>query len=222
MAMEKRGDDSRQAAVVDEIDLSLEAVVIPVSDVDRAKTFYTALGWRLDADVSGEGDFRVVQVTPPGSQCSVIFGSEITNATPGSAQGLHLIVSDIEIVHTELIARGAAMSRVFHDAGGVFHHKGNEGRLPGPHPNRNSYSSFASLSDLDGNGWVLQEVTTRLPGRISGAIFASASDLASALQRAASAHGKHEQRTGGKHDDSWPAWYAEYVVAEQAGTPLPT
>lgn len=211
------------AHAVNDIDTKLEVVVIPVSDVDRAKNFYTGLGWRLDADVPGQDGFRVVQVTPPGSPCSVIFGAKITAAEPGSAQGLHLIVSDIDMAHASLGSRGAEMSGIFHDAGGVFHHRGDEDRLPGPHPSRASYGSFASFRDPDGNGWVLQEVTTRLPGRIdeNGAAYTSASDLASALRRVAAAHGEHEKRTGGVHDDNWPDWYAEYLIAEQSGASLP-
>ena len=206
------------------IDIKLEVVVIPVSDVDRAKSFYTGLGWRLDADVSGKDGFRVVQVTPPGSPCSVIFGSNVTAASPGSAQGLHLVVTDIEMAHAALASRGAEMSGVFHDAGGVFHHKGTDQRLPGPHPARSSYGSFASFSDPDGNGWLLQEVTARLPGRIDakGAAFTSAGDLAEALRRVASAHGEYEKRVGGKHDESWPEWFADYLVMVQAGHTLPT
>lgn len=207
-----------------DLEMKLEVVVIPVSDVDRAKAFYTGLGWRLDADVSGKDGFRVVQVTPPGSPSSIIFGSKITSAQPGSAQGLHLIVSDIEVAHAALASRGAEMSGVFHDAGGVFHHRGTEGRLPGPHPSRASYGSFASFSDPDGNGWVFQEVTTRLPGRIDAkeATYTSSSDLAGALRRAAAAHGEHEKQTGGNHDESWPDWYSEYMIAEQSGSARPT
>ncbi|MDI7865257.1 VOC family protein [Rhizobiaceae bacterium n13] len=222
MTLQERNTQS--ATAINDIDMKLEVVVIPVSDVDRAKTFYTGLGWRLDADVSGANGFRVVQVTPPGSSCSVIFGSNVIAAVPGSAQGLHLIVSDIEIAHAALAARGAEISGVFHDAGGVFHHQGTDGRLTGPHPSRASYGSFASFSDPDGNGWLLQEVTARLPGRIeaTGAAFSSAADLATALRHAAEAHGEHEKRNGGKHDDAWPDWYAEYMVSEQSGGPLPT
>jgi catechol 2,3-dioxygenase-like lactoylglutathione lyase family enzyme len=216
--------ESQTAAHAGHVDMKLEVVVIPVSDVDRSKSFYTGLGWRLDADVSGENGFRVVQVTPPGSPCSVIFGSSVTAAAPGSAQGLHLIVSDIEMAHAALASRRAEMSAVFHDAGGVFHHKGTDQRLPGPHPSRSSYGSFASFSDPDGNGWLLQEVTSRLPGRIDakGATFASASDLAVALKRVAAAHGEHEKRDGGRHDANWPDWYADYLVKEQAGAILPS
>jgi len=214
--------NTQPATAANDIDMKLEVVVIPVSDVDRAKSFYTGLGWRLDADVSGADGFRVVQVTPRGSPCSVIFGSNVTAAVPGSAQGLHLIVSDIEMAHAALAAHGVEMSDVFHDAGGVFHHKGTDRRLHGPHPSRASYGSFASFTDPDGNGWLFQEVTTRLPGRVEAATFSSAADLANALRRAAEAHGEHEKRTGGKHDEAWPDWYAEYMVSEQSGSTLPT
>ncbi len=148
------------------LDLRLEVVVLPVADVDRAKDFYTTkLRCRLDADFSGPDDFRVVQVTPPGSKCSIIFGAGLTAATPGSTQDLMFVVDDIEQAQAELVARGVEMSEVFHDVGGVFHHAGTEGRVPGPDPERRTYSSFASFSDPDGNGWILQEITTRLPGR---------------------------------------------------------
>jgi catechol 2,3-dioxygenase-like lactoylglutathione lyase family enzyme len=147
------------------VDMKLEVVVLPVSDVDRAKRFYQALGWRLDADFAGEGDFRVVQLTPPGSSCSVIFGTGVTSAVPGSAEGLQLVVTDIEAARAEVAACGVAVSEVFHDAGGVFHHAGTAGRAPGPAPEHRSYGSFVSFSDPDGNSWFIQEVTTRLPGR---------------------------------------------------------
>ncbi|WP_007512460.1 VOC family protein [Pseudofrankia saprophytica] len=147
------------------MDMKLEVVVIPVSDVDKAKEFYVSLGWRLDADFATDEPFRVVQVTPPGSPSSVIFGTGLTTATPGSAQGLHLVVNDVEAARAELAGLGVDVSEVFHDAGGVFHHAGTQGRVPGPDPERRSYSSFVSFSDPDGNGWVVQEITTRLPGR---------------------------------------------------------
>jgi catechol 2,3-dioxygenase-like lactoylglutathione lyase family enzyme len=147
------------------VDMKLEVVVVPVADVDRAKDFYEALGWRKDADFAAGADFRVVQLTPPGSQCSIIFGTGVTSAAPGSAQGLQLTVTDIEAARAELAGRGAEVSEVFHDAGGVFHHAGTEGRVAGPAPDHKSYGSFASFSDPDGNGWQLQEITTRLPGR---------------------------------------------------------
>ena len=145
--------------------MKLEVVVLPVADVDRAKDFYVGLGWRLDADVAGDDDFRVVQVTPPGSGCSVIFGAEVTAAAPGSVQGLHLIVDDIEAARAELIGKGVEVGEVFHDAGGVFHHAGDTARVPGPDPQRTSYGSFATFTDPDGNQWFLQEITSRLPGR---------------------------------------------------------
>ncbi len=206
------------------LDMKLEVIVIPVSNVERAKAFYTGLGWRLDADFPGEDDLRVVQVTPPGSQCSVIFGTKLTSARPGSAQRLHLIVSDIELAHAELVSHGVEISGVFHDAGGVFHHSGNEHRLPGPNPDRKSYKSYATFSDPDGNEWVLQEVTARLPDRVDlqGVAYVSANELAEALRRAAAAHGEHEKRAGGKHDDNWPDWYSRYLVAEQSGSELPS
>ena len=199
---EIRSNDARDASVA-RVDMKLEIVVIPVSDVDRAKEFYGRLGWRLDADFAAGDDFRVIQFTPPGSGCSVIFGKNVTAAAPGSAQGLYLIVSDIEAARDELLGRGVEISEVFHDAGGVY--AGTDepylfGRLrvSGPDPEHRSYRSFASFSDPDGNGWLLQEITTRLPGRIDSAAtsFGSASDLASALRRAEAAHGEHEKRTG--------------------------
>ncbi|OWV83515.1 glyoxalase [Rhizobium sp. R72] len=204
-------------------DMKLEVIVVPVSDVDRAKQFYGNLGWRLDADVVTGDDFRVIQFTPPGSPCSVIFGKNVTAAVPGTAQGLHLIVADVEAARAEFVKRGIDVSEVFHDAGGVFHHAGQSARLSGPHPGRRSYGSFASFSDPDGNGWLFQEVTTRLPGRIDAdeTMFASSTDLEAALRRAAAAHGEHEKRIG-KHDDDWPTWYAEYMASEQAGKPLPS
>jgi catechol 2,3-dioxygenase-like lactoylglutathione lyase family enzyme len=206
------------------IDLKLEAVVIPVSDVDRAKEFYGRLGWRLDADFPFENGFRVVQFTPPGSGCSVQFGTKITSATPGSAQGLYLIVSNIEAAHDQLIAHGAKVSNVFHAGtpGAQFDPVGATHRIEGGAPDRASYSSFVTFNDPDGNGWLLQEVTTRLPGRIDPAekAFSSVGDLATALRRAAAAHGQHEERIG-HADANWPDWYAEYMVREQFGDELP-
>jgi catechol 2,3-dioxygenase-like lactoylglutathione lyase family enzyme len=205
----------------DMLDMKLEVVVLPVADVDRAKAFYERLGWRLDADFPVGDAFRVVQFTPPGSDASIIFGDGVTTATPGSLEGLQLVVSDIAAARDELLARGVGVSEVFHDVGGVFHHGGTEGRVPGPAPERGSYGSFAAFADPDGNGWILQEVTTRLPGRVTGPTsFASAGDLAEALRRAAAAHGEHEARTG-KEDPEWPDWYAEYMVRAQAGEELP-
>ena len=209
------------------VDMKLEIVVIPVSDVDRAKRFYGGLGWRLDADFAAGDDYRVIQFTPPGSGCSVIFGKNVTAAAPGSARGLYLIVSDIEVARKELLGRGVEVSKAFHDAGGVY--AGTDepylfGRLrvSGPDPEHRSYRSFASFSDPDGNGWLFQEITARLPGRVDGdTTFTSSTELASALRRAAAAHGEHEKRIG-KQDADWPDWYAEYIVREQAGKELPS
>ena len=207
------------------IDMKLDIVVIPVSDVDRAKAFYASLGWRLDADFASGDGWRVIQFTPPGSPASVIFGKNVTAAAPGSAQGLYLIVSDIEAARSDLIGRGVEVSDVFHGAGDT--HVGADEpflfgrlRLGGPDPGHGSYRSFASFRDPDGNGWLMQEITTRLPGRVEGdTSFTSAPDLASALRRAAAAHGEHEKRSGGQHDANWADWYAEYMVREQAGKP---
>lgn len=208
-------------------DMKFEIVVIPVSDVDRAKEFYARLGWRLDADFASGDDYRVVQFTPPGSGCSVIFGKNVTAAAPGSAQGLYLIVSDVEAARNELLRRGIRISEAFHGAGA---YAGTDDpylfgrvRVSGPDPEHGSYRSFASFSEPDGNGWLFQEITTRLPGRLDPATttFASANDLASALRRAAAAHGEHEKRIGAA-DPNWPDWYAAYIAAEQAGTDLPT
>lgn len=146
-------------------DMKLEVVVIPVADVDRSKDFYETLGWRLDADFPGDNGFRVVQLTPPGSAASIIFGQGVSLAEPGSVQGLYLIVYDIEAARAELIERGVEVSEIFHDIGGIFHHAGTEGRVPGPDPKRGDYASYASFRDPDGNGWILQEVRVRLPGR---------------------------------------------------------
>ncbi len=218
-------DDVRpKAAESGTADMKLEAVVIPVSDVDRAKEFYGRLGWRLDADFRFDNGFRVTQFTPPGSGCSVQFGTKITSAETGSAQGLYLIVSDIEAVRDELAARGVDVSEVFHakTPGAQFQRDGTGGRVGGPAADHASYSSFATFSDPDGNGWLLQEITTRLPGRVAGeTAYSSAADLAQALRRAAAAHGEHEKRAGGEYDANWPDWYAEYMVAERAGTDLP-
>ena len=224
-----RSENAAGKAVAAKVDMKLEIVVIPVSDVDRAKEFYERLGWRLDADFDNGKDFRVIQFTPPGSGCSVIFGKSVTAAAPGSAQGLYLIVSDIEAARKELLGRGIEISEVFHDAGGVY--AGTDEpylfgklRARGPDPEHRSYRSFASFHDPDGNGWLFQEITTRLPGRIDSATttFASANDLASAFRRAEAAHGEHEKNVlGGQRDEHWPEWYAAYMVAEQAGTELP-
>jgi catechol 2,3-dioxygenase-like lactoylglutathione lyase family enzyme len=206
------------------VGMNLEAIVIPVSDVERSKEFYTKLGWRLDADFAFENGFRVVQFTPTGSDCSVQFGSKITSAPPGSAQGLYLIVSDITAARNELLARGANVSDVFHAVtpGAQFQPDGTTGRANGPAPGNASYRSFATLSDPDGNRWLLQEVTTRLPGRIAttSITFGTEADLASALRRAAAAHHQHEARFE-RSDKNWPDWYARYMTAEQHGTELP-
>ena len=201
------------AASVANLDMKLEVVVIPVSDVDRATQFYARLGWRQDVTPPGSG---VVQFTPRGSACSVQFGKSLTSAAPGSAQRTYLIVSDIDAARKELVAAGIEVGEIFH--------LGADGPVSGPDPNRGTYRSFALFSDPDGNSWLLQEITTRLPGRVDSAAtsFGSASDLASAFRRAEAAHGEHEKRTGGQRDENWPDWYAAYMVAEQAGTELPT
>jgi catechol 2,3-dioxygenase-like lactoylglutathione lyase family enzyme len=199
------------------VDMKLEVVVLPVSDVDRAKNFYQALGWREDADFAAGADFRVVQLTPPGSACSVIFGTGVSTATPGSADGLQLVVDDVETARAELAGQGVEVSEVFHDAGGVFHHAGTTGRVSGPDPDHQSYSSWVSFSDPDGNSWFVQEVTTRLPGRVTPAPagYGSVADLAEALRRAEAAHGRYEEETG-RADPDWPDWYARYMVDERS------
>ncbi len=216
--------DASGVATTTRPDMKLEVIVIPVSDVDRAKEFYTRLGWRLDADVVVGDELRLIQVTPPGSGCSVQFGTDLTSAVPGSAQGMYLIVSDVQAVRDELVARRVEVGDVFHEGalGGRFHDAPNI-RLSGPAADHGSYGSFATLSDPDGNGWLFQEVTTRLAGRVDPAVtsFASATDLAGALRRAAAAHGEHEKRIGAA-DPNWPDWYAEFMVAEQAGGDLPS
>jgi catechol 2,3-dioxygenase-like lactoylglutathione lyase family enzyme len=196
--------------------LKLEVVVLPVSDVERAKRFYEDLGWRLDADFAKGHAFRVVQFTPPGSPASIHFGTGLTTAEPGSVKNSYLVVDNIEAARAALIAGGANVSGISHrlEIGGAD--------VAGPDPDRRSYNSFASFSDPDGNSWLLQEITGRLPSRMEsgGAAFTSAADLSSALQRAAFAHGEHEKRTGA-HDPDWPQWYAAYIVQEQSGGPLP-
>jgi catechol 2,3-dioxygenase-like lactoylglutathione lyase family enzyme len=209
------------------LDMMLEVIVIPVSNVDRAKQFYGRLGWRLDADFGFDDGFRVIQFTPPGSGASVIFGTNVTAAAPGSASGLYLVVADIEAARKELLGRDVKVSELFHGGGDVHTgadepHLFGSVRIGGPDPERRSYFSLASFRDPDGNGWVLQEVTARLPGRMeTNTTFASAAELATTLRRAAAAHGEHEKRAGG-HDANWPDWYAEYIVREQAGEPLPS
>ena len=225
-AIEKEKTVTSEARKTRTLEMKLEVIVIPVSDIDRAKRFYGGLGWRLDADFATGEDYRVIQFTPPGSGCSVIFGKNVTAAAPGSARGLYLIVSDIEAARKDLLDRGVMVSEVFHP-GGVFtgtdepyllgRHRGS-----GPDPEHQSYRSFASSSDPDGNGWLFQEVTARLPGRVEvDTTFTSSAELAKALRRAAAAHGEHEARNGGRRDENWPDWYAEYIVREQVGKELP-
>jgi len=210
------------------IDMKFEIVIIPVSNIDRAKEFYARLGWRLDADYDNGSDFRVIQFTPPGSGCSIIFGKNVTPAAAGSAQGLYLIVSDVEAARKELLERGVEVSEAFHGGDNVYAgpdepYLFGRIRVSGPDPEHRSYRSFASFKDPDGNGWLFQELTTRLPGRIdsTATTFATANDLASAMRRASKAHGEHEARTGGQRDENWPDWYAAYIVAEQSGKELP-
>jgi len=218
-------DNTSRDAAAGNVDMHLEVQIIPVSDVDRSRQFYERLGWRLDDDVAPLDGLRIVQFTPPGSAASITFGQGLTTAAPGSAEG-GLIVSDIVAAHDELAGRGIDASEIWH--GPPFP---VQARQPGPDPDRASYGSFCSFSDPDGNLWLVQEVTTRLPGRIDAAdtAYASTADLASALQRAEAAHGEHQNRTGRSHllhrsgqDENWPAWYAAYMVAEQTGTDLPT
>jgi catechol 2,3-dioxygenase-like lactoylglutathione lyase family enzyme len=198
---------------VDRIDMKLEVIVIPVSDVDRAKQFYAALGWRVDTDIA-RGEFRIVQVTPPGSGCSVAFGHGVTDAAPGSARTLELIVSDIDAARDDLLAHGVGSVDIFHGSPWT--------RASGPDPERQSYRTYGAFHDPDGNEWILQEITTRMPGRIEPGEtrYSSANDLASALRRAEAAHGEHERRTG-EHDADWPSWYAAFMIAEQTGEEPP-
>ena len=224
---ETQANDAASEASVAKVDMKFEIVVIPVSDVDRAKEFYAMLGWRLDADYDNGKDFRIIQLTPPGSACSVIFGKNVTGAAPGSAQGLYLIVDDIEAARKNLLRRDVEVSEVFHGAADAYSgpdepYLFGRIRVNGPDPEHRSYRSFASFRDPDGNGWLFQEITTRLPGRIDATAtsFASANDLASAFRRAEAAHGEHEKRTG-QRDANWPDWYAAYMVAEQSGKDLP-
>ena len=214
---EVRSEPAREHQSAHKVDMKLEVVAIPVTDVERAKHFYgTRLGWRLDADFVKGDDFRIIQFTPPGSPCSIHFGTGVTTAAPGSAHGLYLVVSDVVEARGELVGRGVHVSEVFHRAIG-------EGPLSGLDPDRRSYASFATFSDPDGNQWLMQEVTTRLPGRVDAdeMSFSSSAELAAALRRAAAAHGEHEKRTGKYDTEGWPDWYAQYMTAEQGGTPLP-
>jgi catechol 2,3-dioxygenase-like lactoylglutathione lyase family enzyme len=197
-------------ASAEKLETKLEVIVIPVTDVDRAKSFYEKLGWRLDADFANGADWRVVQVTPPGSPCSILFGKGITTATPGTVQGLFLIVSDVQAARAELAARGADVSEVFHFDGGL-HVVGSNGRAPGVDPSGDSYRSFASFQDPDGNGWLVQEIKTRLPGRGFSLDVATLTEL---LREAEKHHGEYEA-TAPKHH--WSGWYAAYMVARQRG-----
>jgi catechol 2,3-dioxygenase-like lactoylglutathione lyase family enzyme len=218
-------EDRSAGMSAETVDMKLEVIVIPVSDADRAKEFYSRLGWRLDADVTRAG-FRLVQLTPPGSGCSIQFGVNLTSAAPGSVQDLYLVVSDLAAARDRLIKAGVEVGEVFHCAPGAncrFHGADPASRISGPAPGHGTYGSFATFSDPDGNGWLFQEVTTRLPGRIDPATtsYGSASDLAGALRRAAAAHGEHEKRIG-QADANWPGWYAEYMVRERSGEELPS
>ena len=206
---EIRSNDARDANV----EMKLEVVVIPVSDVDRAEQFYRKLGWRQDVTPPGSGVF---QFTPHGSACSIQFGKTLTSAAPGSAQRTYLIVSDIEAARDALMEAGIEVSEIFH--------LGLNGPVSGPDPDHGSYRSLATFSDPDGNSWLLQEITTRLPGCIDSGVtsFGSVRDLASAFRRTEAAHGEHEKRAGGQRDENWPEWYATYMAAEQSGTELPT
>src|SRR6184192_3480063 len=212
-----RSENKKGAAIMN---IKLEVVIVPVSDVDRAKAFYEKLGFRLDIDIVNE-NFRGIQFTPPRSEVSIIFGKGITSARSGSAD-LVLAVDNVDVARKDLLARGVNVSEVFHYAGGPFNNAVENPRVSGRDPQGRSYFSFASFEDSDGNRWLLQEITTRLPGRIDSAVttFSSVSDLASALRRAEAAHGEHEKRTG-ERDANWPDWYAKYMIAEQAGTELP-
>jgi predicted enzyme related to lactoylglutathione lyase len=203
--------------------LKLEVILLPVSDVDRAAAFYRGLGWRVDADVTVDG-LHLLQFTPPGSQCSIQFGNDLTPAAPGSSRDVYLVVDDIEAARAHLVAQGVAVSDPFHEValGGRFQDPGGKLRAEGASPESSSYGSFATFSDPDGNSWLLQEITTRLPGRIDSAStsYVSVRDLADAMRRASEAHGEHEKRIG-RADPDWPDWYAAYMVAEQAGAELP-
>jgi catechol 2,3-dioxygenase-like lactoylglutathione lyase family enzyme len=221
-SVEQRSEPAVRTPAGATTDLKLEVVVIPVSDVDRAKEFYERLGWRLDADFADDQGFRIVQFTPHGSACSIQFGSKITSAPLGSATNMYLVVPDVQATRDAIAALGVVISDVFHEGslGDRFH---PDARVAGVAPDGATYGSFASFSDPDGNTWLLQEITTRLPGRVDPAAtsFASASDLSMALRRAAAAHGEHEARIG-REDPDWPDWYAEYMVREQAGEELPS
>jgi catechol 2,3-dioxygenase-like lactoylglutathione lyase family enzyme len=220
MSTTQVSNDNRGTAVGATVGANLEVVVIPVSDIDRAKEFYGRLGWRLDADVSTP--IRLIQFTPPGSGCSIQFGTDLTSSAPGSVTNTYLIVPDVQAARDAIAALGVAVSEVFHEGslGDRFH---AEARVPGAARDRATYGSFASFSDPDGNTWLLQEISTRLPGRVDSSItsFASSGELSKALRRAEAAHGEHEARIG-REDPDWPDWYADYMVREQAGEDLPS
>jgi catechol 2,3-dioxygenase-like lactoylglutathione lyase family enzyme len=227
LTQETQNNETTSGTTAAKVDLKFEVVVIPVSDVDRAKEFYARLGWRFDIDSGSSKDYRLVQFTPPGSACSIIFGKNVTAAAPGSVQGLYLIVSDIEAAREELLGRGVAVSDAFHGDSGDYGGPDEpflfgRHRVSGPDLDHRSYRSYASFHDPDGNGWLLQEVTTRLPGHMdpNTTNFVSVNDLASALQRAAAAHGQLEEGIG-KADKNWSYWCAEYMVREQSGEKLP-
>ena len=212
MSTTQISSEASENASVKNVDMKLEVVTIPVSDIDRATEFYVGLGWRQDVTPPGSG---IVQLTPPGSGCSVQFGTNRTSAEPGSAQNTFLIVTDIQAAYDYLVRRGIQVSGVFH--------LGPDGPVSGAAPEHASYGSLAAFSDPDGNSWLLQEITTRLPGRVDATetAFASTADLANAMRRASVAHGEHEKRIG-EADENWPDWYAAYMVAEQAGEELPS
>jgi catechol 2,3-dioxygenase-like lactoylglutathione lyase family enzyme len=227
LTQEMQNIETNNGASAAKVDLKFEVVVIPVSDVDRAKEFYASLGWRLDIDSGSSKEYRIVQFTPPGSACSIIFGKNVTAAAPGSAQGLYLIVSDIEATRKELLCLGLEISDAFHGDIGVYDGPNEpflfgRRRVSGPDPDHRSYRSYASFHDPDGNGWLLQEVTTRLPGHMDPTTtnFVSVNDLAGALRRAAAAHGRFEERSG-QADENWSYYYADYMVREQTGEELP-
>jgi catechol 2,3-dioxygenase-like lactoylglutathione lyase family enzyme len=223
MSTETRNDTPTLSASGGQVDLKLEVVVLPVSDVDRSAEFYGRLGWRVDADIKTDAG-RLLQFTPPGSPCSIIIGTGLTTSPPGSTQWLHLIVSDIEAARADLISKGADAGEIYHDSSGGYNRWDPAVHASGLDPDRRTYASFLTFPDPDGNLWVLQEITTRFEGRVDAAAttFASATDLAAAMRRASVAHGEHEKAAGGEYDEEWPAWYAAYMVAEQAGEELPT
>ena len=204
-------EDAARIRTVAGVDLKLEVVVLPVSDVDRAKRFYESVGWRLDGDFTNGEDWRVVQMTPPGSPCSVMFGKGLTTAVPGSVEGTFLVVDDVEAARAELVGHGVSVSEVFHFDGSLLRVAGTKGRVPGPDPEGRSYFSFASFRDPDGNGWLLQQIKTRLPGRGLSLNVATLTEL---LQEAEKHHGEYEPAAPKHH---WSDWYAEYIIARQRG-----